>query len=107
MSSKPIVPRELADQDVEEAIEYYLSEGAEQAALGFIAALEQAFTHVGRHAATGSARYDYELNIPGLRSWPLTRYPYLVFYIERDNHIDVWRVLQSQRDIAKWLSANT
>jgi toxin ParE1/3/4 len=47
------------------------------------------------------------LNIPGLRSWPLTRYPYLVFYIERDNHIDVWRVLQSQRDIAKWLSANT
>jgi toxin ParE1/3/4 len=58
VSSKPIVPRELADQDVEEAIEYYLSEGAEQAALGFIAALEQAFTHVGRHAATGSARYD-------------------------------------------------
>lgn len=23
------------------------------------------------------------MNLPGLRSWPLTRYPYLVFYVER------------------------
>lgn len=41
----------------------------------------------------------------GLRSWPLARYPYpyLVFYIERDDHIDVWRLLHGLRDMAAWL----
>jgi toxin ParE1/3/4 len=106
VTAKPIVPREQANRDVDEAIEHYLSGGAEQAALGFIKALEQAYTHIGRHAAAGSLRYGYELNLPGLRSWPLTRYPHLVFYIERDDHIDVWRVLHGQRDIPEWLSAS-
>lgn len=99
MKAKPIVPRELATRDVDEAIDHYLGEGAEQAALGFIEALEQAYIHIGRHSATGSPRYAHELNLDGLRFWPLTRYPHLVFYIERGDHIDVWRVLHGQRDI--------
>ena len=103
MTSKPIIPRALANRDVDAAIEHYLNENAELAALGFIEALEQAYTNIGRHPATGSPRYAHELNLPGLRSWPLTRYPYLVFYIERDHHIDVWRVLNGQRDIPGWL----
>ena len=103
MKSKPIIPRELANRDVDEAIQHYLSEDAKQAALGFIEALEQAFVHIGRHPATGSPRYAHELDLPGLRSWPLTRYPHLVFYIERSDHIDVWRVLHGQRDIPAWL----
>lgn len=103
MKTKPVIPRELANRDVDEAIDHYLSEGAEQAALNFIEALEQAYSHIGRHPATGSPRYAHELNLPGLRSWPLTRYPYLVFYVERDDRIDVWRVLHGQRDIPSWL----
>jgi toxin ParE1/3/4 len=43
------------------------------------------------------------MNLPGLRSWPLTRYPYLVFYVVRSDHVDVWRVLQGQRDIPAWM----
>jgi toxin ParE1/3/4 len=39
------------------------------------------------------------LDIPGLRSWPLRRFPYVIFYIEQENHIDVWRVLHARRDI--------
>jgi len=49
VKSKPVIPRELANQDVNEAVEYYLSKSAEQAALGFIEALEQAYAHIGRH----------------------------------------------------------
>jgi toxin ParE1/3/4 len=37
--------------------------------------------------------------LPGLRFWPLKRYPYFVFYLERETHIDVWRVLHAERDI--------
>ncbi|MFN9472280.1 type II toxin-antitoxin system RelE/ParE family toxin [Acidovorax sp.] len=103
MKAKPVVPRALAAQDVDDAIAYYLSEQAEQAALGFIDALEQAYLHIGRHPATGSPRYAHELDLPGLRSWPLRRYPYIVLFIEREDHIDVWRVLHGMRDIPAWL----
>ena len=104
MKLKPIVPRELANRDVSDAIDHYLNEDAEQVALGFIKALEQAYSHIGRHPATGSPRYAHELSLPGLRCWPLTRYPPLIFYVECDEHIDVWRVLHGQRDIPAWLS---
>ncbi len=103
MTAKPVVPREQAKLDVDDALAYYLSEGAEAAALGLIDALEQAYEHISRHPATGSQRYAFELNLPGLRVWPLTRYPYLVFYVERPDHIDVWRVLHGQRDIPAWM----
>lgn len=88
---------------MDEIIAHYLGENAESAALGFIDALEQAYVHIGRHAGTGSLRYAQEMNVPGLRFWPLTRYPHLVFYVERADHIDVWRVLHGKRDIPTWM----
>jgi toxin ParE1/3/4 len=100
---KPVIPRVLARRDVDEAITWYLNENAAQAALSLVDALEQAYAHVARHPATGSTRYALELNLPGLRSWPLKNYPYLIFYVERTDSIDVWRVLHSQRDIPAWL----
>ncbi|MGE5665302.1 MAG: type II toxin-antitoxin system RelE/ParE family toxin [Betaproteobacteria bacterium] len=103
MKTKPVVPREQTRQDVEDAVAHYLAEDAEAAALGFIDALEKAYRHIGRDSATGSPRYAHELNLPGLRSWTLTRYPYLVFYVERSDHIDVWGVLHGQRDIPSWM----
>jgi toxin ParE1/3/4 len=101
-----VVPREQANRDVEDAISHYLAEDAEHAARGFVDALEQAYAHIGRHPATGSPRYAHELNLPGLRSWPLTRYPYLVFYVEHADRIDIWRVLHGQRDIPTWMQSS-
>ncbi len=103
---KTVVPRLLAKRDIDEAIEHYLSEGAERAALGFIDALESAFAHIALHPATGSSFYAHELNLPGLRFWPLSRYPHLVFYVECLDHIDVWRVLHGSRDIPAWMRKN-
>lgn len=103
MKVKPVVPREQASRDVDDAIAYYMGDSAVQAAFGFIDALEQAYIHIGRHPGAGSPRYAHELNLPGLRAWPLTRYPYLVFYVERPDHVDIWRVLHEQRDIPAWM----
>ena len=103
MNARPVVPREQANRDVEEAIAWYLDQDAAQAALGFVDALERAYAHIGSHPAMGSPRYAHELDLPGLRVWPLTSYPYLVFYVERPGHIDVWRVLHGQRDIPAWM----
>lgn len=104
MTFKPVVPRNAAERDVDDALTHYLSEGSRQAALGFIDALERAYDHIARQPASGSPRYAHALDLPGLRAWPLARYPHLVFYIERDDHIDVWRVLHGQRDIPAWMS---
>jgi len=88
---------------VDETVGDSLTEADEAVALGLIDALEKAYGHIARHPATGSPRYAYELNLPGVRAWPLPRYPYIVFYLERPDHIDVWRVLHGQRDIPTWM----
>lgn len=105
MKFKPVVPRGQARRDVEDAVAYCPGQDAESAALGFVDALEKAYAHIGRHPAAGSPRYAHELNLPGLRCWPLARYPHLVFYVEHPDHIDVWRVLHGQRDIPAWMQA--
>lgn len=107
MKSKPILPRERARRDVDEAIDYYLAERAPRLALGFIDALERAYSHIARHPAAGSSAYASDLNLPGVRFWPLKRYPHLVFYLERADHIDVWRVLHGKRDIPAWIYQDT
>ncbi len=103
MSVKPVIPRALASRDVDQAIDHYLDEGGERVGLGFIDVLEKAYRHIARHPASGAPRYAQELDLPGLRAWPLKRYPYLVFCVERDDHIDVWRVFHSQRDLPAWM----
>jgi len=100
---KPILPREQANSDVDEALEYYLKEAGARAALEFIDALGTAYAHIGRHPGSGSPRYSVELNLPGLRCWPLKRFPHIVFYVEAEDHIDVWRVLHGTRDIPAWM----
>lgn len=97
--TKPVVPRELANRDVNEAIAHYLKEAGAEVALSFIDALERAYRHIGSHPASGSSRYASELRLPDLRTWPLNRFPQVVFYLETDKCIDVWRVLHGARDI--------
>ena len=95
---KPSVRLLQADLDVEQALAYYAVE-APHMGLSFLDALEKAYLHIQRHPGTGSLRYAHALDIPGLRFWPCQRYPQLVFYIERDDHIALVRVLHGSRDI--------
>ena len=99
MSGKPVLPRELAHRDVEAAIDYCVHEAGPDIALNFIKALQSAYRAIAEHPAHGSPRYAQELALPELRSLAVKGFPYLVFYIERDDHIDVWRVLHDRRAI--------
>ena len=100
---KPVVPRRRAEQDIDEIVDYYVAESAQETTLRFIDALESAYGRISRHPRIGSLRYAYEVALPGLRCWPLKGFPYLVFYVERDDHIDVWRGLHERRDIPRWM----
>ena len=53
MKAWALIPRVQAQEDVEQALDHYRQEAGESVALGFVAALEQAFAHVARHPATG------------------------------------------------------
>lgn len=105
MRGKPIVPRDKANRDIDTAVDCYLSEAGEETALAFIGAVERAHRHIARRPASASPRYGHELNLPALRAWPLKRYPYSVFYVERDDGIDIWRILRGERDIPHWMRA--
>ena len=97
---KPVVPRQRAVNDIEEAVDRYLVDADVEVAVGFVDELERAFRQLGEHPGSGSPRWAGELRIPGLRSWPLNRYPYVVFYRENEDRLDVWRVLHVRRDMA-------
>ncbi len=99
MKPKPVVLRRHAQADVEDAVDYYRAESGTALAARFGTALEVAVRAIASHPAAGSPRYAHDLNLPGLRTRLLTRFPYLVFCVERDDHIDVWRVLHAKRDI--------
>lgn len=101
--AKPVIPRAQAEQDVDDALTYCLGKGGEPVALGFIAALQHAYRHLARTSANGSPKCAHELNLPSLRCRPLLRCPFWVFYVERDDHVDVWRVLHAQRDVPAWM----
>lgn len=95
---KPLVRQLQADLDIEQALAYYAAE-VPHMELSFLDALEKAYLHIQRHPGTGSLRYAHALDIPGLRFWPCQRFPQMVFYIERYDHIALVRVLHGSRDI--------
>jgi toxin ParE1/3/4 len=99
VSAKPLIRLVAARQDELDAAAYYAREAGLDVALRFNEALRDAYQAIAGRPASGSPRYADLLGVAGLRSRKLHRYPYLVFYVEHENHIDVWRVLHAQRDI--------
>lgn len=69
----------------------------------FAEPLRAAYRAIGERPRTGSPRFSQEYDLPGLRTRRLGRFPYFVFYVELDDHNDVWRVVHMQRDIARSL----
>ena len=54
MKFKPVRQRQLAVEDVQDAVDYYVNADAITAALGLVDALEAAYIHIAQHPATGS-----------------------------------------------------
>jgi toxin ParE1/3/4 len=103
MAAKPVHLRELASADLHSAADHYLSQADVAVAIRFIDAVQRATRRISRSPQLGTLRFAYELEIPELRSLPVARFPYLVFYVERDDHVDVWRILRTRRDIPSTL----
>ncbi|MDQ0613935.1 toxin ParE1/3/4 [Microbacterium sp. W4I4] len=99
MTARRAVTTRRADEDIEHAVSYYLEQGAMDAALSFVDALESAKALMCRHPSVGSSGFAAELGIPELRALALQTYPYIVFYTDDADVVRVHRVLHSSRDI--------
>ena len=88
-----------AAADSDSAVDYYRDNASPDIAVDFINDLEAAISHLTRYPLSSSLRFGYELDTPDLRSWRLAKFPYLIFYLPDQDHLDIWRVLHARRDI--------
>ena len=102
--TKPVAPRGAAKQDADLIVSGYANEAGVEVALNFIDALEGAYKFIGDNPKAGSPRYGLMLDIPGLRSWRVRDFPHLIFYVERADFLDVWRILHGSRDMPATLA---
>jgi toxin ParE1/3/4 len=96
--------RPQAVRDLDEAVGYYASNASDTVVTAFIDTVESAVRRLAKSPSSGSLRYAYELELPGLRVLPLRDFPHLIFYRVVEDSIDVWRVLHSRRDVAAELA---
>jgi toxin ParE1/3/4 len=99
LAAKPVQFRELATLDLESASGYYVAEADVATAIRFVDAVEATARRIGRNPRLGSLKFSYELTIPDLRVMSVGKFPYLLFYLERESSVDVWRLLHTSRDI--------
>lgn len=100
MIGKPIYLSQVAQNDLQEIILNYEQQFSLQAVDGCLDALSKAYQQISHFPKTGSIRTGEEVDLPNLRSWPLTKYPFLLFYKEEDTQIECWRLLHERRDIS-------
>jgi toxin ParE1/3/4 len=99
VSAKPTLRRRSARIDIDVAADYYDHEAGPDVALRFIDAVEAAVESLAGQPGAGSSIWGERVKVTGLRSRPVARFPYLVFYMEHEEHIEIWRVLHVRRDL--------
>lgn len=91
--------RSKATKDVDEAVRYYVDGADAEVATRFVDQLEQTIRQLELHPELGSVRFAFELDLPGVRSFRVEAFPYLIFYLVRSDRLDVLRVLHASRDV--------
>lgn len=99
MTGKAIRLRPAAIGDHEGVADYYLEQSGAKLATRFSAALKSAFERIGRNPGVGFRLVGDDCGLPGLRTWPIPDFPFLVCYFDMLDYIDVWRILHGARDL--------
>ena len=95
---KRLTVQRRAMRDLAEARAYYGREAPHMVS-EFALTLDYEFLHLRRHPDTGSPRYGLQLAIPGLRSWPVKKFPHIIFYMVEETRVVVLRVLHQAAHI--------
>ncbi len=99
MTRRQVVTTRRADRDIDGAIDHYLGQSADEAALGFIDALADARHLLAEHPHIGSARLTAEIGLPDLRTFAPPRCPYILVIAEGAGFVRIIGVVHTSRDI--------
>ena len=95
----PVVRRPQTDTDLVEAVLWLREHASPAIAVEFVDRVEGALDLLSRHPLAGSGMVGVRVGIPGLRSFPVDRTPYVLFYLADSRRVDLVRVLHGRRDI--------
>lgn len=97
--TKRIVITPKASTDLDEQFEYLARTNLE-AALNFFDAARQTFAQIARNPGLGSPYIIKNQTLQGIRKWAVKGFrTQLIFYFDRDDHIELVRILNAARDI--------
>ena len=102
---KPAVLRPQAEQDLIDITRWYAEQGGSKLAERAFDNARKAVALVERMPGLGSPAIGDTSGLSGLRHWGVEKFPMRWYYFERDNHLDVVRLLGDRQDIAAILSA--
>jgi toxin ParE1/3/4 len=97
---KPAVLRPQALRDQHGEVRYYRKEAGERVAVRVANATNKALDQIEVEPGLGSPTLGKLLGIPQLRTWRVARFPLVWCYFEREDHLDVVRLLGERQDIA-------
>jgi toxin ParE1/3/4 len=97
----------LADKDIIDAIDFYNDALAHQASIRFLDSIEKALRFILAFPKAGSSRLGEMVGLKQFKTWPLTKFPFLVVYIVENEEIDVVRLIHQKRDFSESLPAES
>ncbi|MEP6483486.1 MAG: type II toxin-antitoxin system RelE/ParE family toxin [Rudaea sp.] len=103
MNRRVVKMRPAARRDVAAAVAWFAKEGGATIARRSIDEVHMLFDRLASHPSSGSPRYAALCALADLKTMSLKDFPYLVFYLDRDEWVDVLRVFHGARDIPELL----
>jgi toxin ParE1/3/4 len=95
---KPALLRPQALRDQQAQVRYYRQEAGTSVALKAAEATQAALDQIEQMPGIGSPTLGKHLGIAGLRTWRVAKFPLLWCYFEREDSVDVVRLLGERQD---------
>jgi toxin ParE1/3/4 len=95
---KPCLLRPRARQDRRDEVRYYRGEAGNRVATKLVDALQRALEQLAHNPGIGSPAMGHHLGIEGLRTWLIDGFPLTFWYIERETHVEVVRLVGQRQD---------
>lgn len=97
---KRLVLRPLAEADLLANVRWYVERGGLELGGRLFDVAQASLVTVQTQPGFGSPAIGHRCGLPGLRSWRVKGFPLRWFYFERDDRIDVVRLLADPQDVA-------
>lgn len=95
---KPCLLRPLAREDRRHEVRYHRDHAGTTVALRLVKSMAASLDQISRQPGLGSPVLGQQLDIAGLRTWLVGGFPLAFWYIERERHIDVVRLVGQRQD---------